>query len=370
METNTEADSTDITEHPHDDKSIPYVCTVCVKLFTTKRGMMEHRKGHTGENVYSCTQCEKRFSCTTALCRHRNIHTGKYKCTECDKCCQSDAKLAIHKRSHSGVKPFERTVCSKRFKQAGHLPAHSRIHSGEKPYKWHMCDKAFSESGHLNRHMRVHTGDKLYKCSLCNRSFSHSSDLQRHKPCVHSNRRPYHCPYCGKLLRQTLDCRFMFVFTLVQSRTHVDTVHNFLHGINNSRHICWSHTMKVLGWHVTFVNKSSARVVTLTNIYIDMNVWSRMLAVNIQSVSTQQMNWNLIMMTSQDRICVPCVTNGLHRNATWLNTEKNTLEKTCIHVLSVKNVFHVPLLYVAIRIFTQVNTSVQNVTNVVRVMLN
>jgi len=40
----TEAVSNDITEHPHDDKSRPYVCTVCDKRFTTKGNMTEHRK--------------------------------------------------------------------------------------------------------------------------------------------------------------------------------------------------------------------------------------------------------------------------------------------------------------------------------------
>ena len=73
METKTEADSTDITEHPHDDKSRPYVCTVCDKRFTQKCHMTEHRKRHTGENVYSCTQCKKRFSSRSALYSHKNI---------------------------------------------------------------------------------------------------------------------------------------------------------------------------------------------------------------------------------------------------------------------------------------------------------
>jgi len=41
---------------------------------------------------------------------------------------------------------------------------------------------------------------------------------------------------------------------------------------------CWSHTMKVLGWHVTSV-RSSAAVVTWRDIYVDMKVWSRMFAV-------------------------------------------------------------------------------------------
>ena len=52
----------------------------------------------------------------------------------------------------------------------------------------------------------------------------------------------------GSCLRQTLNWSVMFVFTLVQSRTHVDTVQNVLRGIINSSHICWSHTMKVLGF--------------------------------------------------------------------------------------------------------------------------
>ena len=78
----------------------------------------------------------------------------------------------------------------------------------------------------------------------------------------------------GSRLRKSLNWSFMFVFTLVQSRTHVDTVQSVLHGLTNSRHICWSHTMKVVGWHVTFVRRNSAAVVTLSCISVDMKVWS------------------------------------------------------------------------------------------------
>jgi len=82
----------------------------------------------------------------------------------------------------------------------------------------------------------------------------------------------------------------MFVFTLVQNRTHVEAVQNVLHGITDSKHICLSHTVKVLGWHVTFVRRSSPTVVTLRHIYVDMKVWSRMFAVNVRSISVQQLN--------------------------------------------------------------------------------
>ena len=81
-EMQTEADSNDITEHPRDDKSRPYVCTVCDKRFTTKGNMTEHRKRHTGENVYSCDQCEKRFTSQRYLRTHLNVHSSKFKCSE------------------------------------------------------------------------------------------------------------------------------------------------------------------------------------------------------------------------------------------------------------------------------------------------
>jgi len=123
----------------------------------------------------------------------------------------------------------------------------------------------------------------------------------------------------GNCLRQTLNCSFILVFTLVQSRTHVDTVQNVLHGVTNSRHICWSQTMKVLGWHVTFVRRSSPTVLTLRNIYVDMKVWSRMFAVNVQSVSVQQLNWKLISWYTwtTNRFAVVHVVNISHVTILW-----------------------------------------------------
>jgi len=47
----------------------------------------------------------------------------------------------------------------------------------------------------------------------------------------------------------------------MQSRIHVDTVQTVLEGLTNSRDIYWSHTMKVLGSHVTFVSSSSLHVI-------------------------------------------------------------------------------------------------------------
>jgi len=98
----------------------------------------------------------------------------------------------------------------------------------------------------------------------------------------------------GSCLKVAVIWSNMFIPTLVQSHTHVNTVQNVLHGLTNSRHICWSHTMKVLGSHVTFVRRNSPAMVTLRDIYFAMAVWSRMFDLNVQSVSVQQLNWNVM----------------------------------------------------------------------------
>jgi len=61
------------------------------------------------------------------------------------------------------------------------------------------------------------------------------------------------------------------------------------------------------------------------------------------------MSLSIHMMTSQGRICARCV------------TKKYILEKSCIHVLSVRNVLLIGISWVIICLFTAVNTSALNV---------
>jgi len=103
----------------------------------------------------------------------------------------------------------------------------------------------------------------------------------------------------GSCLKVAVIWSIMFIFTLVQSHTHVDTVQTVLHFVSNARYIYWSHTMKVLGSHVTFVRRNSPWVVTWMYICIVMKVLSRMFAMIVQSVSVQQMHWEDIISYTQ-----------------------------------------------------------------------
>ena len=71
----------------------------------------------------------------------------------------------------------------------------------------------------------------------------------------------------------------------------------------------------------------------------------------------------------QHILLVQCVTNGLQRKETWMFTERDTLEKTCIHVLSVRNVFYLREDCFTIWIFIEVNTGARNVADVVKVFV-
>jgi len=121
--------------------------------------------------------------------------------------------------------------------------------------------------------------------------------------------------------RLMLNWSVMFVFTLVQSCTHVDTAQIVLYGIVNSRHICWSHTMKVLGSPVTFVRRNSAADVTLRIMCFNMKMCSgRMFAAIVQRVSVQQLVWNttvwcILTTNSFAAVCVTSVSNI--KSALW-----------------------------------------------------
>ena len=198
----------DATECPSDDKTRPYLCTVCDRRFTTKRYLNIHRNSHTGKNLYSCTECDKHFSFRSSFIQHMNIHAGKYKCTECGKCCHSNYALALHRRSHSGKKPVECRVSSKQPTTSHGSVVHERVHSVKKRYKGPVSGKVFSESAGLNNHKRDHTGEKSRlqkpKKSLSQASKPKSQQAQGN---VEYSTQQYQCRYCRKLFKTNLSLK-------------------------------------------------------------------------------------------------------------------------------------------------------------------
>jgi len=181
-----EADGSDHTENPHDDKTTP-----CLS-FSDSSSLQQQVHNNTANVVNSI------------------IHSTEkpYQCYVCDNVFNHSGHLKVHMRSHNAEKPYKCSACSKSFICSNDLQAHKRrmhnntadglkqdgkafvnsiIHNEEKLYQCHVCDKVFSRSGHLKVHTRVHILEERYNCSLCTESFSLSSMLQIHKRYVHSN---------------------------------------------------------------------------------------------------------------------------------------------------------------------------------------
>jgi len=217
-EVKIEADSNDITEHAHDDRPRPYLCTVCDKRFAAKQHLKQHKQTHNVDKVYSCTQCEKRFATQRYLRQHMNVHSSKYKCTECEKCfgryqhtdeftwernhiCVQCVKkrfttkrnLKCHKQIRTGALLFSCTLCKKRFSTKHYLNKHINVHSCK--YKCTECGKCFSNSGVLSGHRRIHSGEN--DCAVCSKRFNRSGDLAQHS-IIHSGEKSYKCPECDK----------------------------------------------------------------------------------------------------------------------------------------------------------------------------
>ncbi|KAG2465597.1 gastrula zinc finger protein XlCGF57.1-like [Polypterus senegalus] len=86
--------------------------------------------------------------------------------------------------------------CGKTFKNVSDCKDVS-VHSTKKSYVCPECGKLFLQRSSLNRHKRNHAGGKKPCCAECGKRFSSNSALQQHAR-VHTGEKPYSCAECGK----------------------------------------------------------------------------------------------------------------------------------------------------------------------------
>jgi len=90
-------------------------------------------------------------------------------------------------------------MCNKSFSQSSHLHAHKRcVHSNRKPYYCPFCGMLFSTSDYLKCHVRVHTDAKRYSCRHCSDRFRWHHQLKRHLLKSHNEGTWFTCDVCEK----------------------------------------------------------------------------------------------------------------------------------------------------------------------------
>ncbi|XP_065841190.1 uncharacterized protein [Oscarella lobularis] len=127
-------------------------CDVCGKVMARK-GLMVHRRIHSGEKRFKCEVCGRSF---TQACNMRT-----------------------HLKVHYQVKEHKCPDCGKVFSRAQHLYEHQRIHTGERPYVCRFCGSSFKAYSTLYTHIGTHTGHK-YQCQVCERTFAKACNLETH----------------------------------------------------------------------------------------------------------------------------------------------------------------------------------------------
>nr|CAD7425093.1 unnamed protein product [Timema monikensis] len=199
-------------ESKNDGDNPKFSCEVCLKTFSKRTYLRQHKIAHNGTRPHICLECNSKFIRSGDLTRHIKIHDR-------GKIIRDKQPVNILKK----IAPIKETlfsckVCSKTFTKLVYLRRHVIIHSDRRPYECKVCKNTFTRSGDLSKHMRIHTREltKLEKedtaiheyagefvCKLCSRSFSKEFYLKQHTV-VHIEKEPttYLCDECGKAFKQ------------------------------------------------------------------------------------------------------------------------------------------------------------------------
>jgi len=77
------------------------------------------------------------------------------------------------------------------------LQSHKRhIHSNSKPYHCLYCGKLFKTKDNLKCHVHIHTGAKPYSCRHCSERFTRLKQLKTHLLKSHNKGTCFVCNIC------------------------------------------------------------------------------------------------------------------------------------------------------------------------------
>jgi len=83
------------------------------------------------------------------------------------------------------------------FSQSSSLQLHKRyVHSNRGPYHCPYCGKLFVRNTELKRHVRIHTDAKPYSCRYCSDCFRRLDQLKRHLLKSHNEGTWFTCNIC------------------------------------------------------------------------------------------------------------------------------------------------------------------------------
>ncbi|PNT78184.1 hypothetical protein BRADI_1g74997v3 [Brachypodium distachyon] len=149
------------------------------------RSPCESLRPRTKPAVIEVEETTKQTKTVQASSANKGKRTKVVEIFQCDiECCDMTFDTRADLRAH------QRNICTdescgKRFSSHKYLKRHQCVHSNARPFKcpWDGCGMTFKWSWAQTEHMRVHTGERPYKCLVpdCGQSFRYVSDYSRHR---------------------------------------------------------------------------------------------------------------------------------------------------------------------------------------------
>ncbi|XP_065161470.1 zinc finger protein 239-like [Atheta coriaria] len=128
------------------------ICELCNKVFRGEFYLKKHIRISHKRPLKVCQICGKTVR---DMPLHLLTHGEKsVQCSVCQKMFTSKRQMEVHKRIHTGKKPYKCKHCGQAFTQAGTRKIHERIHTNERPFICEGCGKGFTSASVMNVHKK------------------------------------------------------------------------------------------------------------------------------------------------------------------------------------------------------------------------
>ncbi|XP_022819205.1 zinc finger protein OZF-like [Spodoptera litura] len=173
----------------HEEGDFP--CPDCGKAFKAlyNRDLHIDRVHRKKGRVY-CPKCDVKLMSYYQKLKHLvEVHGEEplsFPCTMCERIFETRRTLTIHRRKeHLKDYRYECQCCGQKFFTRFALNNHMPTHTGERNFKCKVCEKCYPRLKTLKDHMRIHTNDRRYRCHVCGQAFIQNCSLKGHMKSQH-----------------------------------------------------------------------------------------------------------------------------------------------------------------------------------------